>query len=622
MCGICGFAGTGDDDATLSRMGRTLIHRGPDGHGQWIGKPAGLAARRLALVDPEHGGQPLFNEVADVAVVFNGEIYNHAALREDLTARGHRFRSHHADGEVIAHLYEQHGPAFPRLLNGQFAIALWDAVRQTLWLWRDHAGVKPLYFSRLPGGGLVFGSEPKALLAHPRISRTPDLAALHHYFSFKNVPAPLSAWAEIRQLRPGEGLRWQAGDVRIDRWAPPPPPEDPRITEAEAAGEIRALLERSVRRQMQADAPVAAMLSGGLDSAGVVALMSRFSARPIDTFTLVYDDDLPGKRADRAFARLMAERLGTHHHEHGVTWRQVEDDLPAVIDAFDEPFSGVTSPFFLNRRIAQSAKAVITGDGADELFGSYRSHRLAQPLALLADMPPDRRDAEFRARAALPGGEDPATLRALLTRGDEAPRRMGLYIADDAAVRALYAPAMQAETRTVSSRDRIAGELGAIASADPLNRMLLLDRRTLLPDQVLAFADRLSMAHGVEARPPFLDPDLMRYADTLPGALKIKGGRTKHILKEALKDLLPEALVNRPKEGFILPVTAWMAGPLRPLVECTLHPDRLARHGLLRAEAVGDLLASHAAGRADHADRLWTLVNFQLWWERHVDPRP
>lgn len=620
MCGLCGFVNTGDDAATLSRMARTLVHRGPDSQGHWIGRSAGLAARRLALLDLEGGEQPLFNEAADVVVVFNGEIYNHADLRERLTAQGHRFRSRHGDGDVIAHLYEEHGAEFPRRLNGQFAIALWDAGRQTLWLMRDHAGVKPLYFATLSGGGLVFGSEPKALLAHPRISRTPDLAALHHYFSFKNIPAPLSAWAQLRQLRPGERLRWHAGEIRIDRWTAPPPPEDPRITEDEAAQEIRRLLECSVRRQMQADAPVAAMLSGGLDSASIVALIGRFSTRPIDTFTLVYDEDFPDKRADQTFARLIAERHGTRHHEQHVTWRQVVEDLPAVIDAFDEPFSGVTSAFFLSRRIAQSAKAALTGDGADELFGSYRPHRLAQPLALLAATPPHRRDAAFWAQMALVGGDDPASLPALLARGDEAARRMGLYIADDAAARALYTPAMEAATRGVSSHERIARELDTIGSTDPLNRMLLLDRRTLLPDQVLAFADRLSMAHGVEARPPFLDPELMRYADALPGALKIRRGRVKHILKEAVKDLLPEALLNRPKEGFILPVNAWMHGPLRSLVESTLHPERLARHGLLRAEAVGELLAGHFARRADHADRLWNLVNFQLWWERQVEP--
>ncbi len=620
MCGLCGFVDTGDDAATLRRMSRTLSHRGPDSHGQWLDPLAALAVRRLALVDPEFGEQPLFNEAADVVVVFNGEIYNHAELRAHLTTRGHRFRSRHADGEVIAHLHEEQGAAFPRLLNGQFAIALWDRRRQTLWLVRDHAGVKPLYYAMLPGGGLVFGSEPKALLAHPRLSRTPDLAALHHYFSFKNVPAPLSAWAGIGQLRPGERLRWHAGEARIDQWTPPPPPEDSGISEDEAAHEIRALLERSVRRQMQAEAPVAAALSGGVDSSAIVALMSRFSARPIDTFTLVYDEDFPNKRADQAFARLVAERHGARHHEQRVTWRQVAEDLPAVIAAFDEPFSGVTSAFFLHRRIAQGAKAALTGDGADELFGSYRPHRLAQPLALLAETPPDRRDAALWAQIEAEGGEDSASLRALLARGDEAARRMGMVIADDAAVRALYSPAMQAETRAVSSHERVARELAAIGSADPLNRMLLLDRRTLLPDQVLAFADRLAMAHGVEARPPFLDPDLMRYADTLPGALKIRRGRVKHILKEAVKDLVPEALLDRPKEGFILPLKAWMAGPLRPLVESTLQPDRLARHGLLRSEAVGELLAAHFARRADHADRLWNLVNFQLWWERQVDP--
>ncbi|OSM01934.1 putative asparagine synthase [Magnetofaba australis IT-1] len=567
-------------------------------------------------MDPERGAQPLFNESGEVAVAFNGEIYNHGQLRHRLQAQGHRFRSRHADGEVIAHLYETMGADFPRALAGQFAIALWDARQQTLWLMRDHAGIKPLYYAATANGGLIFASEPKALLTHPQVSRGLDWRALHGYFSFKNIPAPQSAWAQIRQLRPGQRLCWRGGRITLDCWTPPPPTEDPTITQQEAAQRIRTLLEQSVRQQMQADAPVAAALSGGVDSAAVVALMSRMSAQPVATFTLTYDEAFPNKRADQTFARQIAERVGANHHEVRMGWRDVADSLEAVAEAFDEPFSGVTSAYFLNRRIADSAKAVLTGDGADELFGSYRPHRLAQPLARLATTPESARDVALWAELAELDATPPEALTALLRRGGEAARRMGMYLADDAGIRALYTPRMQALTDGASNQALVAEALSAIASEDPLNRMLLLDRGALLPDQVLAFVDRLSMAHGLEARPPFLDAELMRYADTLPGALKIQRGRVKHILKEALRDLLPEPLLNRPKEGFILPINHWLRGPLAPLATQTLRPERLARHGLLRAEPVAALLQAHLSGRANHGDRLWNLLTFQLWWER------
>ena len=298
MCGICGFVGSRGME-TLQPMMRTLVHRGPDEDGSWIGQGVALGMRRLAIIDVETGQQPMFNEDGDVAVVFNGEIYNFLELRKELMASGHRFSTDHSDTEVIVHLYEERGDEFLHKLNGMFAIALWDARSRRLLLARDRVGIKPLYFA-LVGAGLVFGSEPKAVLAHPDVSRQPDLVALHHYFSYKNVPAPWSSFAAIRQLRAGELLIFENGAAEVRRWWRINFRNDPHVSEDEATASIRALLEDSVRLQMRSDVPVGAYLSGGVDSSTVVALMSKLGANNIKTFTLVYDDGSAEKENDRA----------------------------------------------------------------------------------------------------------------------------------------------------------------------------------------------------------------------------------------------------------------------------------------------------------------------------------
>jgi asparagine synthase (glutamine-hydrolysing) len=607
MCGIAGFIGSGDRQ-TLQQMVATLAHRGPDGTGLWDAEGAFLGMRRLAIIDIASGGQPMFNEDGQLAVVFNGEIYNHIELREELLRAGHRFRSDHSDTEVIVHLFEEYGFDFLHRLNGMFAIALWDRRQRRLLLARDRLGIKPLYYAEL-GGTIAFGSEPKALLVHPMVGRDPDLPALHHYFSLKNIPAPFSAFRSIKQLRAGEYAVWSDGHVESHRWWRVNYATQQKMDEADAAAEIRRLLDDSVRLQMRSDVPVGAYLSGGIDSSAVVALMSEHGARNIDTFTLVYEDGFANKDADRAFARRMAERFGTRHHEHVVTAADVPASIEAVIGAFDEPFSGVISTFFLTDKIARHVKVALSGDGADETFGSYLAPRLAAPLAAYAA---GERDP---ARLA-PFGEQIPFLERILSRGDDAARRMALHLLDDDEKRAFYAPKMLDAvngTRTEELVRRLYAESG---TADPVNRALFVDMEMLLPDQVLPFVDRLSMAHSVEVRPPFLDHRLVEFAAALPGSLKIKAGRVKHILKEAMAGLLPADLLNRPKEGFIMPINEWLIEGLRGFVEATLAPARLSRHGLLAPEPVRRLLDEHYSGQAQRGNQLWNLLVFQLWWDR------
>lgn len=618
MCGICGFTGPANGMA-LRGMVQAIFHRGPDDAGYWESPDISLGMRRLSIVDIGSGQQPAFNEDGSIAVIFNGEIYNHPELRARLEAAGHRFSSHHSDTETLVHLYEEHGDDFLHHLNGMFALALWDARNKRLLLARDRAGIKPLYLTR-SGGRLLFASEIKSLLAHPAVTRAPDYHALYHYFSFKNVPAPWSAFSGIEQLRPGERVICDGqGTLRRERWWTLHFDEDPRIDEATASARIRELLEDSVRLRMRADVPFGAYLSGGVDSSSVVALMSRLGGQRVQTFSLVYEDDLAHKKADRDCARLIARQYDTDHHEHVLTAKDVEENLDDVVDAFDEPFSGVTSTYFVTRLIARHVKVALSGDGADELFGSYLAHRLAQPLYHFPTLA-DRLDSLTDAEKDLlrPYQDQPGYLRSLLCRGDDAARRASLTLWPDEEKRELLSEKMLALCAEESSERLIRRAYDQSATSDPLNRALACDFSTLLPDQVLAFVDRLSMAHSVEVRPPFLDYRLMEFAARLPGSMKIRQGRSKHILKEAVRGLFPDEIINRPKEGFVLPLDGWLRKELQPMARASLSPDRLALHGLLRPEAVQQLMNAHFKGAANHGPRLWNLLMFQKWWERYV----
>lgn len=616
MCGICGFTGT-PDHIVLKQMTDAIAHRGPDDAGHWDAPKISLGMRRLEIVDLETGQQPVFNEDGSICVVFNGEIYNHHELRAELEAAGHKFRSHHSDTEVLVHLYEEYGADFLNRLNGMFAIALWDSRHQRLLLARDRAGIKPLYIGQFHGR-LLFASEIKSLLAHPVVERKPNYRALYHYFSFKNIPAPWSAFDGIEQLRPGERAIYEQGELKREQWWTLRYAEDNTIDEQSAAARIRELLEDSVRLRMGADVPFGAYLSGGVDSSSVVALMSRISGHRVQTFSLVYADDFQHKAADQVFARQVARQYDTDHHEYELTHHDVADSFDAVLSAFDEPFSGVTSTYFVTRLIAKHVKVALSGDGADELFGSYLPHRLAQPLHHFPRLKGRLSSLSEGEQALLqPYLDQPEYLNAMLAQEDEASRRMSLYLWNDTGKRALFSEKMLSLCSDESTEHLIRTVYNASGTADPLNRALNCDFRILLPDQVLAFVDRLSMAHSVEVRPPFLDYRLMEFAATLPGSMKIKNGRSKHILKEAVRGLISDEVIDRPKEGFVLPIDNWLLNEMRPLVEKLLAPNRLALHGLVRAEAVGQLLKEHYSKVANHGSRIWNLMIFQKWWESH-----
>lgn len=620
MCGIAGFIGSGSN-SDLKRMVAVLHHRGPDDSGFWLSDGVGLGMRRLSIIDVETGQQPVQSADGSVVVVFNGEIYNAPELRSELEADGYQFKTDHSDTEVIVPLYKKYGAAFADRLRGMFAIALWDSSNKSLLLLRDRVGIKPLYYALVPGG-LVFGSEIKALLTHPHISRDPDFESLHHYLSLKNIPAPTTAFKQVRQLKPGHSLVWAGGQADVKRWWKLNFGRSFEGDESEAKDEIRRLLDESILYHMRSDVPFGAYLSGGVDSSSVVALMARQLDHPVKTFTLIYDDGFERKDQDRMFAQNVAEQYGTDHHEFHVQFADVPARMEEIVSAFDEPFSGVISTFYITELIADHIKVCLSGDGADELFGSYLAHRIAEPLALRSQNRQAGRSLTNQDMAQYGEWADRIDdLDTILSRGGYADQRMAQYISDDQTNRALYSEDMLALIGDASTASIIQAIDSEYTGNDATNRALHLDFESLLPDQVLPFVDRLSMAHSVEVRPPFLDHPLAEFAASLPGAIKIKNGRVKHILKEAIRGLIPEAILDRPKEGFLMPINHWVLNNLKDYIFAKLSPARLNHHKIFNTDKIGALLESYYSGKTNCGNQVWNLLNLQLWWDLYIDGR-
>jgi len=617
MCGICGFTGEGDD-AVLRRMAAALVHRGPDEDGFYADEQIHLGMRRLSIVDVETGHQPVHNEDETLWTVFNGEIYDAPERRRELEAR-HRFYTHHSDTELIVHLYEQYGDDWPARINGMFGIALWDAAAGRLLLYRDRMGQKPLYYS-LHDGQILFASEIKALFAHPAVSGELDYAALYEYFALKSISAPATAYADIRQLPPGCVLSWHRGRHRVRPFWSLDFARSEDLDEDAAAGRLLELLDDAVRIRMRCDVPYGAYLSGGVDSSSVVSMMSRWQDRPVVTFALGYEDEpagqFAGKQQDLYWSREMARRLGTDHHERILSAGRFYDDMPAVMRAFDEPFSGTVSTYFLSGLIAEHVKVTLSGDGADELFGSYLAHRLAFPieryLALAAAGKRDLDDLDAADRLALRPFDTPQQFAFLQALADprQAVWRDKLAVFGRAQRQRLLSPEFLDRCGAAPQENFYAGVESKLTAGDALNRVLELDQRELLANQVLPFVDRLSMAHSVEVRCPYLDVRMVELANALPGRLKIRDGVNKYIHKRAMVRLLPDDLLNRPKEGFVQPIYSWMHGALkdRVLADVDALPDEW-----FNAAYVAELRQRFCAGDASVNAKIWNLACLSIW---------
>lgn len=621
MCGISGIFGRGDR-AVVESMLETLRHRGPDDGFVVSRDRFAIGARRLSIIDIDGGRQPMSNEDGSIWAAQNGELYNYPTVRPRLLEAGHRLLTH-CDTEVLPHLYEDHGSDLPTQIDGMFAVALWDDTRQTGLLARDRMGKKPLYYWQ-SGDALYFASELKALLKVPGFTRTINLEALHHFLSLKHVPHPLTIFKDVCMLPPAHRLTFRPGERPvISRYWDVDFSVDPELakqSEEELIDEFLRLLRQGVQRRLMSDVPIGFFLSGGLDSSLSTALAAEQSGR-IKTFTLTYGSEstTAGKEQDRRWAQWVADKYQTEHHEEKIEFSNYPENLRRILGCFDEPFAGVVSSYFLSQLIARHVKVALAGDGADELFGSYLSHRLAQPLANFT---------EFKRTGNLdlirPFENRPEYLTSL-SRSDVGPGsdwawRAKLLVFTEDEKRSFYCPDLQHALAASSTVEYLKETFESLTATDPLNRVLEAEFRTIFPDQVLTYVDRLSMAHSLEARTAYLDTDLVTFVAKLPGRLKIKMGDTKYLLKQAARRYFPAEMVDRPKEGFLMPVTQWMMGDLQPYVRETLSPDRLRGHGFFRQERVAQLVDRLYQPGADYTDvnKVLGLVVFQEWYDLYM----
>ncbi len=620
MCGIAGFVNGGGDLADrglLERMTATLSHRGPDGDGFYCAGPVALGHRRLSIIDVAGGAQPMANEDDSVWVTYNGELYNELGLRDWLRSRGHIYRTQ-SDTESLVHLYEEHGVEFARHLNGMFALALWDSRRSRLILARDRMGQKPLYYVETAGGGLVFGSEPKALLCHPEVNRRLDRASLARYLFYEYIPAPHSIWEGMRKLPHSHVLEWEAGRTTLTRyWQPPPSVPQAAPFEA-SASQFWQDLRAAVARHRRSDVPLGVFLSGGVDSSSVAAALTQVEpARSVRTFSIGFEDP---SFDESAHARAVARFLGTDHHEKIFSVETVLQLLPAAATWLDEPFgdASVLPTHLLSRFAREEVKVALGGDGADELLAGYPTfaaeraaglfRRLPSPAraltsAAVSRLPVDHGNfsLDFRLKQFLRGASEPLSLAHQLWLGSFSGAEIDqLLVGRDA-------PFVE--------REHVERALVLAPHSDALTRSLLLYQDTYLPEDILTKVDRASMACGLEVRAPFLDAELVDSVAALPAHYKYGRRQTKRLLKHAASGSLPASILGRPKKGFGIPVARWLRGPLAPLVATLLNRDRLERQGLFRPDEVARRIQEHQEGIRDHRKPLWTLLMFQLWYD-------
>jgi asparagine synthase (glutamine-hydrolysing) len=610
MCGIAGYTGR-RIAGKIEAMTAMMIHRGPDDEGFYDDGLVHFGMRRLSIVDLATGQQPKYGVDRSVAVVFNGEIYNHVELRTGLEVRGYRFDSHSSDTEVIAFLYQEHGIEFTEKMIGMFAIALHDRTSGEVFLVRDRLGKKPIYYRYDAGSGtLEFGSEFN-LIDVPDRAEHVDRDALAWYFSQKAMPGDASIDRRIRKVPAGCYLRHQpGGPCEIVRYYRVPVPAKPDTDVPSAIARVDALIADSVRLRMRADVEVGAFLSGGVDSSLIVALAAQLTEKPVKTYCLVYDREINEKGSDRRYARLVAERCGTRHREVLLTPQLLMDELPKIVAHYGQPNSAVVSNWFIAREMGRELKVALSGDGADELFGSYFLHRVSAALDRYRRRPDDE------ALRGLPEAEASFVREhAALPFADWIDR---FAVFPDHELRQLLTPAIYRRGRIL---ELIAAREAELASSDPLNRMLEFDCRNLLVDQILNYSDMLSMAHSLEVRTPFLDHRLVDAVFSLDPSLKIRGTETKWLLKQVARRHLPEDLVTRKKEGFVEPAVYWIADEMRDWCRSWLEAPAFNRLGLLNGDYVRDLTARFYRDR-DFFDgkRVWSLLMFAIWERGYAGP--
>jgi asparagine synthase (glutamine-hydrolysing) len=621
MCGIAGelrlTPGERPSRDRVRAMCDVMVHRGPDSFGEFSHGEVAFGMRRLAIVDVAGGQQPLGNEDGSIQVVCNGEIYNSPGLMKELEARGHRLRTR-SDVEVIAHLYEEDGVDVAARLDGMFAFALWDAKAHRLVLGRDRAGIKPLYVTRI-GDRLAWGSEAKCLLAgglDPQI----DVQALHDYLTLGYVPGPASIFAGVEQLPAGHVLVAEPGrapDVRRFwslRGHVAPTPE--RRSEADWRDELMRTLRGAVESHLMSDVPLGVFLSGGLDSGTIVALMHELGVSPIRTFTIGFEEKSFSETDE---AREVARQFGTEHHELIVRPDAVAL-LPRLVRSFDEPFadSSAIPVYHVSELARRHVKVVLSGEGGDEVLAGYETYRARRVAAMYARLP-----------QAIGGRLLPAVVRRLPVSHakvsfDYKAKRFvtGAYL-PPAAGHLWWKTILDEDTKAGLYADGVAGGLEPTArlfealfdesDGNELDSLQYIDAKLYLPADILVKVDRMSMLHSLEARVPFLDRSMLELTRRIPSHLRLRGMTTKYLLRRAMADRLPTAVVRGKKRGFNVPMPAWLAGSLRDFTRDTLSPQRIRRQGLFRPAAVERLVNDHIGRRRDHSRAIWTLLVLSVW---------
>jgi asparagine synthase (glutamine-hydrolysing) len=631
MCGITGWANLDfhappPDGASelLHAMCERMVHRGPDSEGLFVASGVALGMRRLAIIDLITGEQPAFNEDKSVAVVLNGEIYNYRELRSELERRGHSFRSA-SDTEVLPHLYEEYGDDMVRELNGMFAFALWDNRRRRLVIARDRFGEKPLYWGVFDNT-LLFASEPKVLLAHPAVRPALNLQALRQYLSFDYVPAPLSIYEGINKLPAAHKLVLEEGRVCVDPyWQLSYKIAEPVPSESEAAEHLRGLLGDAVRMRLVSDVPLGVLLSGGVDSSSVAALAVRASTEPVKTFSISFAE---ASFDESAYARGVAKFLGTDHHEERLSANLAANLVSEIGAWMDEPFSdpSLVPTYLLSRFTRKHVTVALGGDGGDELFAGYPMYAglrwaefykripralragLIEPLVKLLPVKTKNLSFDYKALKFVTGAKYDAIARHHVWFGSFTPEEQ---------MELLTPEALAGTNSDIYAQAREFAE--DCDSRDLLTRLQSVDTRLYLAEDILTKVDRASMAVSLEVRAPFLDPRVAEFAASLPSHYKLRGHKTKYILKKAVNDMLPPFVTRRGKKGFGVPVAEWLKGKLRPLARDLLSPERVRRAGVFNPAYVARLQDEHERGVANHRKLLWTLLMFELWHESFVE---
>ena len=633
MCGINGIAFSSRshrviDAHVLERMRDIITHRGPDEQGLFIDSNVGLGHRRLSIVDISGGHQPMTVENGRLFITYNGEIYNHADFRAELEAKGHLYNTH-CDTEAILHLYEEYGRHVVDYLRGMFAFAIWDKEKRELFIARDRLGVKPLYYVHDGDGSLYFASEIKALLEARAVKPEINFRALPDYLANHATSGEETLFCGVRRLLPGHTLLWRDGEIQIEKYWDVSFASDgteERRSDKDYVEEWRELFRESVRLRLMADVPLGMFLSGGIDSSAIAAMMSGMVSEPIKTFSVAFAER---EANELEYARLVAQKFHTDHHEIIVSPQQFFAALPGLVWHEDEPLAHVASvPLnFVSRLAQEHVKVVLTGEGSDEMLGGYERYRKTiYNLSLGARYQGLTTDAMRQAiRHRIEAFPEASRMRRKLTRTFLClPSDIESIYFDNFAV---FPRMMQDKLLTSDTKARAGAVdpyqdmrryLAETNASNVLDQLLYVDTKTYL-HELLMKQDQMSMAASIESRVPFLDHKLVEFTARLPERMKLRGWTTKYVLRESMKGLLPDAILKRPKMGFPVPVGSWFRGEFKYVIEDYVLSERTMERGLFEKTFVEQIVSEHQSGTQDHAQRLWSLVNFEIWLRRFID---